>query len=121
MTWKPEGYTSLAPYLIVPEPEAVLTFCAKVFGAEELRVVRDGDRVMHAECRIDDTVLMMGGMPGGPSAMVHIYVPDPDAVFAKALEHGAVEIQPIMEKGDGDRRGGFQTPCGTQWFVARQV
>jgi len=121
MTWKPDGYTSLAPYLIVPDPEAVIAFCVAVFDAEPLRVIHDGDRVMHAECRIDDTVLMLGGMEGGPSAMVHVYVSNPDAVFAKALAHGAVEIQPILEKGDGDRRGGFRTPCGTQWFVSRQV
>jgi PhnB protein len=121
MTWKPDGYTSLAPYLIVPDPLAVLDFCEAFLGAERLRVLRDGDRVEHAECRIDDTVLMMGGMEGGPPAMIHIYVPDPDAVFARALAHGAEEVQPVTEKGDGDRRGGFRTPRGTQWWVARQV
>jgi hypothetical protein len=64
MPWKPEGYTSLAPYLIVADPEAVLDFCVKVFDAERLRVIPYGDRIAHAECRIDDTVLMMGGMRG---------------------------------------------------------
>ncbi|UYV36327.1 bleomycin resistance protein [Rhodobacteraceae bacterium D3-12] len=121
MSYKPDGYTSLAPYLIVPDPRAVLDFCAAVFDAQELRVIHDGARIMHAECRIGDTVLMMGGNPNGTGALVHIYLPDPDAAFAKALSLGAEEIQPMMEKGDGDRRGGFRTPCGTQWFVARQV
>ena len=120
MSYKPDGYTDLAPYLVVSDPRAVLDFCAAVFDAEELRVVRDGDRIMHAECRIGDTVLMIGGAEGTP-AMLHIYCEDPDAVFARALSHGAEEIQQMMEKGDGDRRGGFRTPCGTQWFVAKQV
>ncbi|WP_425049541.1 VOC family protein [Psychromarinibacter sp. S121] len=120
MTYKPEGYTDLAPYLMVTDPEAVLSFCEAVFGAERLRVVPDGDRIMHAECRIGDTVLMMGGAEG-PPMMVHVYVSDPDAVQAKALELGAEELQPVMEKGDGDRRGGFRTPCGTSWYVAKQV
>ena len=121
MSYKPDGYTSLAPYLVVPDPRAVLAFRAEVFGAEALRVVEDGDRILHAEGRIGDTVLMMGGAAGGPGAMVHLYLPDPDAAFARALEQGAEEIQPMMEKGDGDRRGGFRTPCGTQWYVARQL
>ncbi|SNS00414.1 VOC family protein [Antarctobacter heliothermus] len=121
MTYKPDGYTDLSPYLILSDPEATLQFCEAVFDATRLRVFHDGDRIMHAECRIGDTVLMMGGAEGGADAMIHLYLPDPDAVFAKALAHGAVEIQPMLEKGDGDRRGGFRSACGTQWFVAKQM
>ena len=85
-----------------------------------MRVIPDGDRIMHAECKIGDTVLMMGGAEGTPT-MLHLYVPDPDAVYAKAIEAGAVSIEPICEKGVGDRRGGFTSPTGTQWYVSRQV
>ncbi|WP_253913084.1 glyoxalase/bleomycin resistance/extradiol dioxygenase family protein [Pseudoruegeria sp. HB172150] len=120
MAYKPDGYTSLSPYLIVPDPEAVLSFCEEVFGAKRLRVIEDGDRIMHAECRIGDSVLMMGGAEG-PPATLHVYMEDPDAAHAKALEIGAEEIQPMMDKGDGDWRGGFRTPCGTSWFVAKQL
>ena len=42
MTWKPDGYTSLAPYLLVPDPLAVLDFCEHAFGATRLRVIRNG-------------------------------------------------------------------------------
>jgi len=121
MAYKPEGYTDLAPYLLVADPEAVLNFCEKAFNAERLRVFHDGDRVAHAECRIGDTVLMMGGMPDQPPTMVHIYLPDADAAFARALEAGAEEVEPMSEKGDGDRRGGVRTPCGTTWYLSRQV
>ncbi|WP_323769213.1 VOC family protein [Antarctobacter sp.] len=121
MTYKPDGYTDLSPYLILSDPEATLRFCEAVFGANRLRVIHDGDRIMHAECRIGDTVLMMGGAEGGSDAMIHLYLPDPDAALARALAQGATEIQPMLEKGDGDRRGGFRSPCGTQWFVAKQM
>lgn len=121
MTYKPDGYTDLSPYLILSDPEATLKFCEAVFDATRLRVFHDGERIMHAECRIGDTVLMMGGADGGADAMIHLYLPDPDTVFVRALDHGATEIQPMMEKGDGDRRGGFRSPCGTQWFVAKQM
>ncbi|WP_224815906.1 glyoxalase/bleomycin resistance/extradiol dioxygenase family protein [Hasllibacter sp. MH4015] len=120
MTWKPEGYTSLAPYLIVPDPDGVLAFCEAAFGAERLRVIREGDRVVHAECRIDDTVLMIGGADG-PPAHLHLYLPDPDAAFARAVEAGAKEVQPVQDQGDGDRRGGLQSRDGTTWWLARQV
>lgn len=121
MAYKPDGYTDLAPYLLVKDVEAVLTFCEKVLGATRLRVIsNESGGVLHAECRIGDTVLMMGEADG-PPAMLHVYLPDPDAAFERALAHGAEIIQPMMEKGDGDRRGGVRAPDGTQWFLARQV
>lgn len=120
MVYKPDGYTDLAPYLVIPNPEAELQFCEAVFGAERLRVIPDGNRIMHAECRIGDTVLMMGGAEGTPT-MLHLYLSDPDAAYARALEAGATPIEPMTEKGDGDRRGGFTSPSGTQWYVSKQV
>lgn len=121
MSYKPDNYTDLAAYLLVQDAEAVLSFCETVFNAKRLRVFpREGGGIMHAECRIGDTVLMMGEADG-PSAMLHLYLADPDSAFDRAMAAGAEIIQPIMEKGDGDRRGGFRSPDGTQWFVARQL
>jgi PhnB protein len=121
MSYKPDGYTSLAPYLMVPDAERVLAFCETVLEAERLRVIpREGGGIMHAECRIDDTVLMMGEADG-PPATLHLYLPDPDGAFDRALAAGAEVVQPMMEKGDGDRRGGVRTPDGTLWFFARQL
>ncbi len=121
MSYKPDGYTDLAPYLVVEDPEAVLSFCEGVFGAERLRVIHDGDRIMHAECRIGDTVLMMGGSPGGPAAHLHLYLPDPDAAMARALDEGADLVREMRKEGDGDRRGGVRSPCGTTWWLSRQL
>ncbi len=123
MGWKPEGYTSLAPYLVVAEAEAVLDFARRVFGAERLRVIRDdAGAIRHAECRIDDTVLMVGQMPeGGPPAHLHVYVADARAAHARALEAGAVEVQPPTEKGDGDLRGGVRDGQGVTWWIAEQL
>lgn len=118
--WKPAGYTSLSPYLIVPDPEAVLRFCEDVFDADRLRVFHDGARIMHAECRIDDTVLMVGGADGAV-AHLHLYLPDPDATFARAIAAGAKVVQPMTDQGDGDYRGGVQSPDGTTWWLAKQL
>lgn len=121
MSWKPDGYTDLAPYLLVKDAEATLAFCEAAFNATRLRVIAGDDGgVMHAECRIGDTVLMMGEADG-PSAMLHLYVEDPDAALERAVAAGAELIQPMTEKGDGDRRGGVRSPDGTQWFLSRQV
>ena len=121
MTYKPDGYTDLAPYLVVLDAEAVLRFCEEVLGGTRLRVFpREEGGIMHAEIRIGDTVLMMGEGEGAP-AMLHLYLADPDAAFDRAVAAGAEVLQPMMEKGDGDRRGGVRTADGTQWYLARQV
>ncbi|EPX80063.1 VOC family protein [Litoreibacter arenae] len=121
MSWEPDGYSDLSPYLLVKDAEAVLAFCETVFGATRLRVIpTDDGGIMHAECRIGDSVVMMGEADG-PAAMLHLYLDDPDAAFDRAVANGAEVIQPMMEKGDGDRRGGVRAPDGTQWYLARQV
>jgi uncharacterized glyoxalase superfamily protein PhnB len=56
--YKPAGYTSVAPYLIVDGASGTIEFLKQVFGAEELRRFPDSSgKVMHAEVRVDDTVL----------------------------------------------------------------
>ncbi len=123
MAYKPEGYTSLAPYLIVRDAERTLDFVAHVFGAERLRVIpcEGKSGIMHAEARIDDTVLMMGEAPEGPDTNVHVYVPDAQACFQRALEQGAQTVQALQDKGDGDLRGGLRDGNGAVWWISTQL
>ena len=88
-SYKPEGYNSVSPYLVVSGAEQTIAFLKKTFDAEELRryAAEDG-RLTHAEVRIDDTVIMLadGSANWQPQAYsVHIYVPDVDAVYRKAM------------------------------------
>ncbi len=116
MSFKPDGYTSVAPYLIVSDVRAHLDFLDATFEGERLRLMaRPDGSVEHAEYRIDDTVVMFGEAPVEPNegAHLHVYCRDPDAVFARALAAGGSVAQPIEDKDDGDRRGGFtgRTTC----------
>lgn len=123
--YKPEGYTSVAPYLIVAGADATIEFLVRVFGAKELRRYTGEDgRVRHAEVRIDDSVVMLAdGMEAWPPmpAYVHIYVPDVDQTYRRALEAGATSVQEPVQKEDEDRRGGVQDAGGTTWWIATRV
>ena len=122
MSYKPDGYNDVSVYLLVADAEEALTFMHAAFDAPRLRVIhRDNGSIMHAEARIGDTVVMMGESPGGPPANVHVYLPDVDAAMARALAAGGREVQPVIEKGDGDRRGGVTAPDGTTWWLSTQV
>lgn len=125
MSFKPENYTSVSPYLIVDGARATIDFLAEVFDAERLRSI-DGEngKLAHGEVRVDDTVLMfcdaMDGWPAVPSH-VHIYVPDVDSTYDRALKAGAVSVQKPVQKDDPDKRGGFRDAGGTTWWISQQV
>jgi PhnB protein len=124
-SYKPEGYTSVSPYLIVDGAAATIEFLVRVFGARELRhFPAQGGKVMHAEVRIDDTVVMVAdsaeGWPPVP-AHVHVYVADVDDTYARALEAGATSVQEPVKKDDADKRGGVKDAGGTTWWIATKV
>jgi PhnB protein len=125
MEFKPEGYTSVAPYLTVNGAQQTIDFLGQLLGAETLRVYpSESGKLAHAEVRIDDTVIMLtdatAGWPAVPSH-VHIYVDDVDAVYAKAIALGASPVKEPVQEDDIDKRGGFKDAGGTTWWVSTQV
>ena len=58
----PDGYDSLIPYLVVRNAAKAIEFYKQVFGAtEKERMTYPGsDKIMHAEIKIRDHVLMLG-------------------------------------------------------------
>ena len=68
--FKPDGYTSLSPYLMVTGAQRVIDFLKQTLDAKELRRfdMPDGT-IAHVELRIDDTVVMLaeGGGTWPPS------------------------------------------------------
>jgi uncharacterized glyoxalase superfamily protein PhnB len=122
MTWKPDGYSSVSPYLIVRDAEATLRFLEAVFDATRLQVHHrvEGGGIEHAEARIDETVVMMGEMPDAGEAHVHVYVPGAGATFAKAVRAGGTVVQELRRSGDGDHRGGVADGNGAVWWISTQ-
>ena len=122
---KPTNYSTVSPYLIVDGASGTIAFLVSVFGAVELRRFPDtAGKLMHAEVRIDDTVVMVAdggdGWPPVPSH-VHVYVSDVDATYKRALEAGAISVQEPVKKDDEDKRGGVKDAGGTTWWIATKV
>jgi len=125
VSYKPEGYNTVSPYLVVNGAEGTIAFLTAVFDAQEIRrFPSESGGVMHAEVRIGDSVIMLAdGVDQWPAfpAHVHIYVPDVDATYQRALEAGATAVQEPQQKEDEDRRGGVLGPGGTTWWIATKV
>jgi PhnB protein len=124
-SYKPIDYSTVSPYLIVDGAAHTIEFLKHVFGAIEIRRFADSaGKLMHAEVRIEDTVVMIADSGDGWPPMasyVHIYVADVDATYRRALEAGATSVQEPAKKEDDDRRAGVRDVGGTTWWVATKV
>lgn len=123
--FKPDGYNAASPYLIVKSADATIEFLQQVFAGQPLRRLnREDGSVMHAEVRLDDTVIMMGeAVENWPAvnSHVHVYVPDVDTTYQKALAAGGTSImEPAQKSTDDDKRGGVLDPNGISWWIATE-
>lgn len=122
---KPDGCSTVSPYLVVNGADATIDFLTRVFDAAKLRrIATDTGKVMHSEVRIDDTVVMIAdAAPNWPAlpAHVHVYVADVDATYQKALAAGAVSVQAPAKKHDENKRGAVKDSGGTTWWIATKV
>lgn len=118
----PAGYRTITPYLTVRDPAGLIDFVKQAFGAEERFRGTGGAGGIHCEVRIDDAMLMIGGggkWEGTPMpTSLHLYVKDADAVYQRALDAGAISVQPPTDQFYGDREAGVKDLAGNDWYIA---
>jgi PhnB protein len=123
--WKPQGYNSVSVYLVADGAQQVIDFLTNAFGATRLRRFDTPEgKILHAELRVGDTVVMIADAGGAYPAFpvwLHVYVPDVDETYKNALAAGGLSVQePIRKVGDPDKRGGVKDPCGNTWWISTQ-
>lgn len=121
----PKGFHTLTPYPIAQDAAGLIDFLKQTFDAEEkFRAVGSAGGI-HAEVRLGDSMLMLGG--GGPGLSwrgesqpmaFHVYVEDTDAVYQRAVAAGAVSIQPPADQVYGERSGSVKDLAGNYWYIA---
>jgi PhnB protein len=120
----PKGFRSLTPYLVISGAGQLIDFTKRVFGAAEILRVPTPDKsaVMHAEVKIGDSIIELADAnaehPPMPAAL-HVYVPDVDEAFRRAMDAGAKEIHEVADQPYGERGGGVTDASGTWWYIAR--
>ncbi|WP_327358565.1 VOC family protein [Streptomyces sp. NBC_01304] len=121
----PEGYTSVAPWVVTDDTGALLDFVTAAFDGEEIaRVQVEDGSIGHGEIRVGDTVVLafdrQDDWPVMPS-LLRIYVPDADAAMAAAVAHGARVVTEAVDNAWGDRGGRVRDPFGNIWWVTSRV
>jgi PhnB protein len=116
---------SLVPIFSVRNAAGYVDFIKQAFGAKEAFVHKDPQGVViHCRLRVGDSILAGGEAHGdrqsGPF-LLHMYVPDTDAVYAKAIDAGASTIRGLEDAPYGDRTATVQDPFGNLWSLATHV
>jgi uncharacterized glyoxalase superfamily protein PhnB len=125
----PDGFNTLTPHIIVPDGAKAIDFYKKAFGAVEMgRHLTPDGKVMHAQLKIGNSVLMIGSefppaclspkSRGGTSVTLHLYVDNADALFERAVKAGCTAKMPMTDQFWGDRYGQVEDPFGHSWSIA---
>jgi len=118
----PDGYHTVTPYLVVEDCAKLIEFLKEAFDGKEQECMKRPDgRVLHAEVRIGDSVVMMGEAQGQFKPMpgsLYLYVKDTDATYKRALGAGGMTMMEPADQFYGDRNAGVMDPCGNLWWIA---
>jgi uncharacterized glyoxalase superfamily protein PhnB len=121
----PRGFHTVTPYLVAENGPALVEFAKQAFDVEEVFQTTGGSGGLHAEVRLEDSMLMIGGgIPGREfhatpnTTALHVYVKDADAVYEKAMAAGATSISPPQDQEYGERSASLKDPAGNFWYVA---
>lgn len=119
---------TIEPMLNVRLGATAVAFYRRAFDAQVLFEVGEGEDVV-AQLSIEGATFWVAtkspnhGNPspqtcGGSSVRIVLTVPDPDAVFNRAIDAGATEVWPVDNR-HGWRIGRVQDPFGHQWEIGR--
>jgi len=118
----PEGIRSVQPYLHLREAHKMMPFMEAAFGAETIGLHKSPEGIVHhATIRIGNATLEIDEAHGEFQPMpchLHVYVPDTDAAYARAMEAGATSIEAPRNAPYGDRSAGVKDQWGNSWFIA---
>ena len=120
----PRGFHSVTPYFLVDDGDGFLEFLKKAFDAEVIDHHKEDGRLVHGAYKIFGSMVESGeGGDKYPSRefTIHLYVPDCDEVYKKAIEAGGASIHEVTDMPYGERSGGVADPWGNQWYIATQI
>ncbi len=121
----PEGFRTVNPYLIVHEAKRLIEFLEHVFDARQIHCeVNAEGSIANAALGIGDSVVEISdARPEWPplSAGLHVFVPDCDEAYRRALARGATSLHEPVGMAYGERSGAVTDPTGNQWYIATHL
>ena len=129
----PKGFRTVTPYLSINGAAAAIDWYKKAFGAKEIvREPTPDGKLMHAQIRIGDSILMMSDVfpgtssqspdvLGNSSVTLQVYVKNVDKLWQQAVDAGAKITMPLDNMFWGERYGQLTDPFGHHWSLSEQI
>ena len=118
----PEGFLTVQPYLHVSHAHELIPFVEAAFGARTTGLHKSPDGlVRHATIEIAGATFEVDEADGGVAATesyLHVYVPDTDAAYERALRAGATGVNAPYTAPYRDRAATVSDRFGNMWFIA---
>jgi uncharacterized glyoxalase superfamily protein PhnB len=120
-----EGFRTITPYLVVDDVHAEAEFLKQAFGVTGQIYGLGTQGGFHAEYRIGESMIMVGG--GGRGSQwkgqalpgeIHLYVKDVDDVYQRALQAGATSLGAPRDMEYGERGASIEDVAGNHWHLA---
>jgi uncharacterized glyoxalase superfamily protein PhnB len=114
----PGGYPRLIPRIFTDDPVGLVAFVQTAFEATAEVVPGRPTTLQWGE-----SVLLVSDTETrtAQTACLYLYVPDVDAAYERAVEHGATSIEVPQDVPYGERRAIVQDPWSNIWQVARSL
>ena len=128
----PEGHHTVTPHLFMDDAAKAIDWYKKALGAEEVaRALGPDGKIMHAEIRIGDSLIMLNDVMGGARAprcsavrprrsgctwrIATRCTSGPSPPVPRSL---TVRWGPMQDQFWGDRSGSVTDPQGYVWTIA---
>ncbi|HWR35942.1 MAG TPA: VOC family protein [Clostridia bacterium] len=129
----PQGFHTITPQLTIKGAANAIEFYKKAFNAElVMKMEGPGGAIAHAEMKIGDSMVFindefpqspvqspqtLGGTTGG----LHIYAPDVDGWYQRAVGAGAKSTMAPADMFWGDRMAQVIDPFGYVWGISSHI
>jgi uncharacterized glyoxalase superfamily protein PhnB len=125
LDYRPKGYRAVTPGISASGAGRLAEFLERALGATVQECTKNADGTIgHGVLQIGDSLVEIGEArpecPARPCG-IHLYSPDTDALYKRAVDAGARTLQAPKDETYGDRAAAVQDPAGNQWYLATRL
>jgi PhnB protein len=116
--FKPAGWPTVTPRIIVPDAAGLVEFVKRVFNASG-----DYKPQSPAELKIGESAILVSdaGVREQNLSCLYVYVENVDDTWRRAVAAGALSLEAPFDTPYGDRRGMVKDRWGNMWQIATRI